>query len=228
MSHSTQMTVAAFDLAAMTRALEHSDADTIVSLYEDDAEMEIVDRDRPPSTPMRLVGRPAIEAFWRDVCSRQMTHAVGETISGWVQEVDGKRKRVSLSLREIAKGDPWKGIEERFAEGAVVQGTVESAAQFGVFINLEPGLTGLLPTAEMGVPKGTNPARLYSPGQKVTVQVTGIDKRRKRISLAREGSRIEGSRADYQAYRKRQQETGGKGMGALAHALAKLRDERVE
>ena len=72
--------------------------------------------------------------------------AVGETISGWVQEVDGKRKRVSLSLREIAKGDPWKGIEERFAEGAVVQGTVESAAQFGVFINLEPGLTGLLPT----------------------------------------------------------------------------------
>jgi ketosteroid isomerase-like protein len=71
---------AAFDFAAIKRALETSDADTLVALYAEDAEMEIVDRNRPPSTPMRLIGRPAIEAFWRDVCGRQMTHAVGEEV----------------------------------------------------------------------------------------------------------------------------------------------------
>ena len=76
-----QTVAAAFDLAALKHALERSDADTIVALYDEDAEMEIIDRNRPPSAPMRLVGRPAIEAFWRDVCSREMTHAVGETIS---------------------------------------------------------------------------------------------------------------------------------------------------
>jgi len=151
--------------------------------------------------------------------------AVGETVTGWVQEVEAKRQRVSLSLREMAKGDPWRGIDASISEGAVVEGTVESAMPFGVFISLQPGLTGLLPTAEMGIPKGTNPARLYSPGQKVTVLVASIDKRRKRISLAREGSKVEGSRADYQAYRKRQQEDAAKGLSALAHALAKLRDE---
>lgn len=79
--HTAQTAAAAFDLAALKTALERSDADTIISLYDEDAEMEIIDRDRPPSAPLRLVGRPAIEAFWRDVCSREMTHAVGEAIS---------------------------------------------------------------------------------------------------------------------------------------------------
>lgn len=76
-----QTATAAFDLAALKHALEHSDAEAIVALYDEDAEMEIIDRNRPPSAPMRLVGRPAIAAFWRDVCSRQMTHAIGEAIS---------------------------------------------------------------------------------------------------------------------------------------------------
>ncbi|MEO3470466.1 nuclear transport factor 2 family protein [Roseomonas sp. CAU 1739] len=76
-----QHAAAAFDLAGLTRALERSDAASIVSFYDDDAEMEIIDRNRPPSAPMRLVGRPAIEAFWRDICAREMTHAVGEAIS---------------------------------------------------------------------------------------------------------------------------------------------------
>ena len=78
---SAQRAAVAFDLAALTGALERSDAASIVSFYDEDAEMEIIDRNRPPSAPMRLVGRPAIEAFWRDICARDMTHAVGEAIS---------------------------------------------------------------------------------------------------------------------------------------------------
>lgn len=81
MAYGTYPETTAFDLAALTHALEHSDATALLALYEEDAEMEIIDRNRPPSAPLRLVGRPAIEAFWRDVCARDMTHAVGEAIS---------------------------------------------------------------------------------------------------------------------------------------------------
>ncbi|MBR0682341.1 nuclear transport factor 2 family protein [Roseomonas eburnea] len=81
MSHSVPSAAAAFDLAALKRALEQSDADSLLALYDEDAEMEIIDRNRPPSAPLRLVGRPAIAAFWRDVCARDMTHAVGEAVS---------------------------------------------------------------------------------------------------------------------------------------------------
>ncbi len=150
--------------------------------------------------------------------------AVGEPVTGWVQEVDSRRQRVSLSLREVITTDPWKGIDERLPEGAVVEGTVESTAPFGVFINLAPGLTGLLPSSEMGAPRGTNPARLYPSGHKVKVVVASIDKRRKRISLAREGSQVEGSKADYQAYKKKAQETSRSSMSAMAAAFEKLRE----
>jgi ketosteroid isomerase-like protein len=81
MTQHTHLPAAGFDFAALKHALEHSDAEALVALYEEDAEMEIIDRDRPPSAPMRLVGRPAIAAFWRDVCAREMTHAVGEDVT---------------------------------------------------------------------------------------------------------------------------------------------------
>jgi SnoaL-like domain len=79
---SATTTRAGFDFAALKRALERSDADSLIGLYGEDAEMTVVDRNRPPSAPMRLVGRPAIAEFWRDVCAREMTHAVGDEVVG--------------------------------------------------------------------------------------------------------------------------------------------------
>ena len=64
---SATATRAGFDFATLKRALEQNDAETLIGLYAADAEMTVVDRTRPPSAPMRLVGRPAIEEFWRDV-----------------------------------------------------------------------------------------------------------------------------------------------------------------
>lgn len=71
-----------FEFTRLRHALEHSEADALVGLYAEDAEMVIVDRDRPPGAPMRLAGKPAIDAFWRDVCSREMTHRVDHEVIG--------------------------------------------------------------------------------------------------------------------------------------------------
>lgn len=71
-----------FDFAGLKRALEESDAATLIGLYAEDAEMVIVDRDRPPSAPLHIRGREAIGAFWRDVCGRDMTHKVGHEVVG--------------------------------------------------------------------------------------------------------------------------------------------------
>ena len=67
------MGASSFDFESLRRAMEQGDADRLLALYHDDAEMQIVDRSQPPSTPMRLQGKPAIEQFWRDVCSRDMS-----------------------------------------------------------------------------------------------------------------------------------------------------------
>lgn len=70
------------DVKELKRALEQGDTAALVGLYAEDAEMTIVDCEHPPSAPMKLTGRAAIEAFWRDVCGREMTHRVGHEVSG--------------------------------------------------------------------------------------------------------------------------------------------------
>ena len=146
--------------------------------------------------------------------------APGETLEGWVREVDSARRRISLALRETPQGNPWEGVETKYPEGAKVTGTVEKVEKFGAFILLEPGLTGLLPASEMGLPKGANVGRTYGVGKKVTLQVAQVDGRKKRISLTIEGKTLEGSKSDYQTFLKQSKKSTG--MGALAAALQRL------
>ena len=69
-----------------------------------------------------------------------------------------------------------------------MKGEVESVAAFGVFVRLEPGLTGLIPNGETGVPPGRC-AKHFAPGQSVEVKVIGVDAERRRISLSLPGRR---------------------------------------
>lgn len=151
--------------------------------------------------------------------------AEGQTLEGWVREVDVPRHRLSLALREVPPGDPWEGIERRYEEGKLVQGRVEQASRFGFFVELEPGVTGLLPFSEVPAPPGRKKEHAYRPGQTVSVQVLELDNRRRKISLGREGSASEGTSADLRAYKKRQHHESA-GLNTLAAAFEKLkRDE---
>ncbi|MEO1083692.1 MAG: S1 RNA-binding domain-containing protein [Acidobacteriota bacterium] len=150
--------------------------------------------------------------------------AVGKEIEGWVHDVDRKRKRLSLSMRPVAEGNPWKDVEERFPEGEMVEGKVEKVTKFGVFIELEPGLTGLLPFAVLGGNATANPKRQFQPGKPVKVKVLSVDTGRRRISLGTEQSKAEGSDKDYKNYVKSQRKTET-GLGTLAQAFAKLKGE---
>jgi ketosteroid isomerase-like protein len=71
-----------FDFDGLKRAMEGSDAAALGKLYAEDAEMTIVDSDRPPGTPMRVRGRTAILAYWEDVCGRAMTHNLAREVIG--------------------------------------------------------------------------------------------------------------------------------------------------
>jgi small subunit ribosomal protein S1 len=148
--------------------------------------------------------------------------AVGQEVTVKIRKLEKSGKRISLSMRAL-EPDPWQGILKRYPRGSMVRGKVEKATDFGAFIELEPGLTGLLPASAMSIPRETTPARVYPPGKEVAVQIVSIDPRRQRISLAPEGSALEGSRVDYKDYIKSQQKGGpGTGFNALANALRKL------
>ena len=110
--------------------------------------------------------------------------STGNTVRGWIKECDLERRRISLSLRELAIGDPWADAVSRFPVGTLTEGVVERTAAFGVFVELEPGLTGLIPASESDLPKGADLASALAPGTKVAAAVLSVDPQRKRISLS--------------------------------------------
>lgn len=110
--------------------------------------------------------------------------APGAPVQGWVKEVDLERRRLSLTLREMATGDPWSDAAERYPTGSMVEGVVERVANFGVFVELEPGLTALVPASESDTPKGGDLAASFPAGARITASVLSVDPARKRISLS--------------------------------------------
>ncbi len=150
--------------------------------------------------------------------------SVGQQVKVKVLKVEQGGKRISLSMKALAP-DPWKGVADRFPEGSVVQGTVERTAKFGAFIALEPGLTGLLPASVLSLPRDASINRMYHPGKQLSVMVMSVDPRRRRISLALEGSQSEGSRSDFESYKKTQQVDTDTGFNALAAAFQKVQQK---
>jgi hypothetical protein len=68
------------DLSTLRSAIETGDEATLVAMYDDDAQLTIVDKDRPPSKPTIVAGKPAIADYYHDVCGRAMTHTVEQVL----------------------------------------------------------------------------------------------------------------------------------------------------
>jgi ribosomal protein S1 len=125
---------------------------------------------------------------------------VGENIRGWVREVDFENRRIGLTMRQMPDRDPWERIEMRYQEGQTVEGTVENGADFGVFVELEPGLTGLIPIAELGIGRDADPRTAFAPGEKIRLKLVGLDPNRRRISLSVSALKRDLERQEYSGH----------------------------
>ena len=123
--------------------------------------------------------------------------AVGESIQGWVREVDTGSRRIALTLRQLPDRDPWQRIEMRYQEGQTVQGTIEKVADFGVFVEMEPGLSALIPMSELGIGRDQDPSGVFRPGETVTAKVLSVDPSRQRMSLSVKAHARDQERAEY-------------------------------
>src|SRR5256885_2665920 len=150
--------------------------------------------------------------------------AIGTNVTGWVREVDPSKKRLSLSLREIAVSDPWESAQQRYPVGKVIEGVVDHGAAPGIFVQIEPGLTGLIPSSEISVPPGADPSRAYEAGEKVVVRVMSVDPQRKRISLSVEAAKAAAERVEYVKFM--DERDGGEGESAMALAFRRAMEKK--
>lgn len=114
--------------------------------------------------------------------------SVGQPVEVQVTKIekgkDGKGERISLSRRSLER-DPWQDAVSRFPEGTKVQGKVVRLETFGAFVELAPGLDGLVHISQLGAGRRvTHPREVVKPGQEVEVTVIGVDKPKRRISLS--------------------------------------------
>ena len=146
--------------------------------------------------------------------------AIGTNVTGWIREVDPSKKRLSLSLREIAVSDPWESAQQKYPVGKVIEGVVDHGAAPGIFVQIEPGLTGLIPSSEISVPPGADPSRAYEAGEKVVVRVMSVDPQRKRISLSVEAAKAAAEREEYVKFMDDRDAAEGESAMALAFRRA--------
>jgi small subunit ribosomal protein S1 len=152
--------------------------------------------------------------------------SIGSSVTGWVREVDPGKKRLSLSLREVATTDPWENAPQKYPIGRVVEGTVDHGAAPGVFVQLEPGLTGLIPTSEISAPPGSDPSKAFTPGERVVVRVMSIDSNRKRISLSADAAKAAAERDEYVKFMGDQREETAEGESAMALAFRRAMEKK--
>lgn len=109
--------------------------------------------------------------------------AVGDRVNVKIKDIDPESRRISLSLKD-ALGDPWREAAEKLAPGAVVKGTVESKGPHGIFINLMPGVVGLMPNSTIKNSPQAAKLSKAEPGDEIEAAVQKVDPQARRVSLA--------------------------------------------
>jgi small subunit ribosomal protein S1 len=120
---------------------------------------------------------------WKRINHPSEALQIGETVKVQVIRFNPETQRISLGMKQL-EADPWEGVELKYPVGAKFLGRVTNITDYGAFIELEPGVEGLVHVSEMSwTKKNVHPGKIVSTSQEVEVVVLDVDKDKRRISL---------------------------------------------
>jgi small subunit ribosomal protein S1 len=123
-----------------------------------------------------------------DIAWRRVNHPtevlnIGQQVKVKIIKINHETHRISLGMKQL-QDDPWQNIESKFPLGAKLKGRVTNITDYGAFVELEPGIEGLIHVSEMSwTKKNVHPGKIVSTSQEVEVQVLEVDPVKRRISL---------------------------------------------
>lgn len=112
----------------------------------------------------------------------------GDDVEAIVLDVDPENERLSLGIKQLTP-DIWESVPHRYPNGARVTGTVNSLTDFGIFVELEEGVEGLIHISQLGLNKGEDHFDKFKVGDQVEAEVSNVDRAERRISLSIKGGR---------------------------------------
>ena len=123
------------------------------------------------------------EMSWSRVQDASQVVQPGQTVKVVVLKVDRERRKISLGLRQLTPS-PWDSVDANYSQGSVVNGKVTRLMEFGAFVELEPGVEGLIHISELAPQRVRRVADIVQAGQDVRVMVLAVDRSQRRISLS--------------------------------------------
>jgi small subunit ribosomal protein S1 len=129
------------------------------------------------------------ELSWSHVNHPSEVVSIGDTVRVKVLDIDRDRQRISLGLKQTQE-DPWQRVLNEYKEGDVVEGKVTKIVAFGAFVQILPGVEGLVHISELAQHHVESPAEVVRPGDELKVKILEVDDARRRLSLS--VKRVEG------------------------------------
>ena len=123
------------------------------------------------------------ELSWSHVNHPSEVLGIGETVSVKVLDIDRDRQRISLGLKQTQE-DPWQKVLNEYRPNDILEGKVTKVVAFGAFVEIVPGVEGLVHISELAEHHVETPGEVVQPGQETWVRILEIDEERRRISLS--------------------------------------------
>jgi small subunit ribosomal protein S1 len=160
------------------------------------------------------------EMGWSRVPDTSQVVKAGDEITVKVLRVDDDKQKISLGLKQLTD-DPWSNVASRYEVGQVRAGRVTRVAEFGAFVELEPGVEGLIPLSESGVARDADVKRAFPVGAEVEVVVLDVDAAARRLRLSAKAVLQAKEVDEVREYTEREDVAPAEGFGSMAD---KLRD----
>jgi small subunit ribosomal protein S1 len=165
------------------------------------------------------------ELSWSHVNHPSEVVAIGDTVRIKVLDIDRDRQRISLGLKQTQE-DPWQRVISTHRPGDVLEGSVTKVVAFGAFVEILPGVEGLVHISELADHHVENPSEVVEPGTKLNVKILEIDEERRRLSLSIK--RVEGQNMPMQGLGEQLAAASGDGEGSDAATASPATDDTVE
>jgi ribosomal protein S1 len=158
------------------------------------------------------------EMGWARVSDPAAVVKVGDEVTVKVLRIEADGQKIALGLKQLT-ADPWTTAADAYTPGQLVSGRVTRVADFGVFVELEPGVEGLVPASETGLARYVDLKRHFPAGTMLDVVVGEVNPSARRISLSVSGVQRMREAAEVREYSERASAEPGGNFGSLADKL---------
>ncbi|HIJ78383.1 MAG: 30S ribosomal protein S1 [Desulfobulbaceae bacterium] len=154
-------------------------------------------------------------------------YAKGETIQAVVLKIDRENERFSLGVKQL-EPDPWEATIAKYPVGATVEGKITNVTEFGVFVEVEEGIEGLVHVSEISKEKITTPVGMYNVGDTLETKVINVSAKDRKIGLSIKALTDDSGEGSYEDYKQKQAASGPSTIGDLLKTEMKNKGKEGE